>query len=299
MPKIVAMQGNISMPSTTVLSSPIRDDQFHCAHGALMGPFGLIVQVMLAGIAFTSLIAKRFCEPRYKRRPWIIWFYDTSKQGIGAAVIHFANVFLADMFTGDPCTWYIVTFLLDSTIGLIVIYLLLKLCDIFVKSYNCLSLRVGEYGDPPQCNIWIGQCGLYLLVILAEKILMTLLLLFKFWKGVRKLIMSPIQNPKVELVLVMFIVPFIINAFIFWVVDNFLKKKLHGGSINHISDTAVKYEKTHRRGKFYKNALIIADDSDSEALLSFDEDNICNDNSDSLVSFNAIYEQRKLLTPNA
>merc|ERR1712168_633261 len=104
----------------------VNEEQFHCEHGALMGPLGLIVQVMLAGIAFTSLIAKRFCEPKYERRSWIIWFYDTSKQGIGAALIHFANVFLADMFTGDPCTWYIVTFLLDSTIGLIVIYLLLQ-----------------------------------------------------------------------------------------------------------------------------------------------------------------------------
>ena len=32
-------------------------------------------------------------------------FFDTSKQGVGAVIIHFANVFLADMFTGDPCTW--------------------------------------------------------------------------------------------------------------------------------------------------------------------------------------------------
>ena len=31
--------------------------------------------------------------------------FDTSKQAVGAAVVHFANVFLADMFTGDPCTW--------------------------------------------------------------------------------------------------------------------------------------------------------------------------------------------------
>ena len=34
-------------------------------------------------------------------------FFDTSKQAIGAGVIHFANLFLADLFHGDPCTWYV------------------------------------------------------------------------------------------------------------------------------------------------------------------------------------------------
>ena len=34
-------------------------------------------------------------------------FFDTSKQALGAAVIHFANVFLADAFQGDPCTWFV------------------------------------------------------------------------------------------------------------------------------------------------------------------------------------------------
>lgn len=48
---------------------------------------------------------KRFCEPPYVRRPWETWWYDTSKQGIGALVIHMTNVYLAPLFQGDPCTW--------------------------------------------------------------------------------------------------------------------------------------------------------------------------------------------------
>lgn len=298
MTKLVVMQSNISMQPSSLSQPHHIHEQLHCEHGALMGPFGLFVQLLLAGIAFTSLIAKRFCEPKYKRRSWIIWFYDTSKQGIGAAVIHFANVFLADMFTGDPCTWYIVSFLLDSTIGLIVIYILLQLSQFIADWYKCYTLRVGDYGDPPQCNIWIGQCGLYILVILAEKILMTLLVLFKFWKDVRKFIMSPIQNPKVELVLVMFVIPFIINTFIFWVVDNFLKKKGRFATGKPTSDSAVKFEKTNEKAKYYKNALMIADDSDSDVLLSFDEDNIAIQKSDSYDISPDNSEQRMLLIPN-
>lgn len=51
------------------------------------------------------ILAKRFCEPRGERRSWLIWFYDTSKQGMGAMAIHLANVWLAGQYKGDPCTW--------------------------------------------------------------------------------------------------------------------------------------------------------------------------------------------------
>ena len=48
---------------------------------------------------------KRFCEPIDERRTWLVWFYDTSKQAIGALVIHLLNIFIADLFGGvDPCT---------------------------------------------------------------------------------------------------------------------------------------------------------------------------------------------------
>ncbi|NXV80886.1 STIMA regulator, partial [Atlantisia rogersi] len=47
---------------------------------------------------------KRFKEPKEERRPWRIWFYDTSKQAIGSLFIHFANVFLSDLTEEDPCS---------------------------------------------------------------------------------------------------------------------------------------------------------------------------------------------------
>ena len=33
--------------------------------------------------------------------------FDTSKQAVGAMLVHFANIFLAGLFKGDPCTWYV------------------------------------------------------------------------------------------------------------------------------------------------------------------------------------------------
>lgn len=56
-------------------------------------------------IEIYKIPAKRFCESRSYRRPWEIWWYDTSKQGIGALVIHMTNVYISPLFQGDPCTW--------------------------------------------------------------------------------------------------------------------------------------------------------------------------------------------------
>ncbi|XP_014777945.1 store-operated calcium entry regulator STIMATE isoform X1 [Octopus bimaculoides] len=259
------------LPSDTTEAKLLMD--VRCSPGDLLGPLGLFVQALLAFLAFTTLIAKRFCEPKHERRPWKIWFYDTSKQAIGAAVIHFANVFLADMFQGDPCTWYFVSFLLDSTVGLLVIYIGLKIGQWLALRKGWESLRFGEYGRPPQCNAWIGQCGLYILVMIIEKILMTLLVLCHFWVKVRKFILAPVKNANLEIVIVMFMVPLFVNALIFWVVDNFLKRQIRETktlSINS-NDVSVKYFRNNDRLKYY-NHLEKAEDFETNMLLMEDEE---------------------------
>ncbi|XP_022242522.1 store-operated calcium entry regulator STIMATE-like isoform X2 [Limulus polyphemus] len=173
--------------------------KIHCTHGALTDSFGWFVQGVLAGLAFTCLILKRFCEPTVHRRPWIIWFYDTSKQGLGALVIHFANVFLAEFFHGDPCTWYIVSFLLDSSIGLFIIFVGIRLTQHIARKKGWNNIVFGEYGYPPKINAWLAQCGLYVVIVVVEKLLITLLIQLRFWKSV----------------------------IMFWVTDNFLMHK-HG-----------------------------------------------------------------------
>lgn len=58
----------------------------------------------LLNFLLTSL-AKRYCEPSFRRRPWEIWWYDSSKQIIGSILIHMANLYISPIYKGDPCTW--------------------------------------------------------------------------------------------------------------------------------------------------------------------------------------------------
>jgi len=193
----------------------------------LNNQFGIGVQAVLAFTAFCILILKRLREPKKERRPVKIWFCDTSKQGIGAMLIHFANVFLASWSNSkDPCTWYFINYILDTTIGLLVIWFFLRLLQYIAMRKGWVSLRMGEYGSPPHFRTWLHQCIAYMCVMFLEKIVILCLFQLSFWTQVKKWILKPISYyPKFELVVVMLIVPFIMNALMFWVVDNFLMRK--------------------------------------------------------------------------
>ncbi|CAL1568392.1 unnamed protein product [Knipowitschia caucasica] len=197
-----------------------------CENGALTDRFGVLIQALLGIVAFSTLMVKRFREPAGIRRPWRIWFYDTSKQAIGSLFIHFANIFLSTFTTDDPCSLYLMNFLLDATLGMLVIWLALKSFSKLVEYKQWTFLFLGEYGDPPQAAAWLGQCGIYLLIMVLEKGVVSLVLLIPGWSDLQAVLLDFIPNPQLELVLVMLIVPFIVNAIMFWVVDNLMMRKL-------------------------------------------------------------------------
>ncbi|XP_022104892.1 store-operated calcium entry regulator STIMATE-like [Acanthaster planci] len=257
------MPGNNSHGQTNITEYT----EEHCSQGSLTDGFGMIIQGILAVLAFSSLILKRLREPKEDRRSWTIWFYDTSKQALGAGVIHIANVLLsAELSPEDPCKWYIVYFLLDSTFGLFVIYISVKISQCITKLCNCKTLYFGEYGDPPACEAWVGQCGLFVLIVVLEKVAITFFARLTFWSEVAKTLLSPIHNPKVEVVIVMLLVPFILNAIMFWVVDNFLMRKRR----------KVKADVDNGKVRYFKLKPKVKNDSlgpELEVLLSQEEEN--------------------------
>lgn len=86
------------------------------------------------------------------------------------------------------------------------------------------TLIFGQYGQPkPQFHYWAVQCLAYILILLIQKVIITLMLRWKVWNEVRDLLLWPIPaSPQLEIALVVLIIPFTVNVFIFWVTDNFL-----------------------------------------------------------------------------
>uniref|UniRef100_A0A7N4Q093 STIM activating enhancer n=1 Tax=Sarcophilus harrisii TaxID=9305 RepID=A0A7N4Q093_SARHA len=155
-----------------------------CENGAFMDSFGIFLQGLLGVVAFSTLMLKRFREPKHERRPWRIWFLDTSKQAIGMLFIHFANVYLSDLTEEDPCSLYLINFLLDATLGMLLIYAGVRAVSVLVEWQQWESLRFGEYGDPLQCGAWVGQCALYIVIMMFEKTIIIIVLLIPQWKKV-------------------------------------------------------------------------------------------------------------------
>lgn len=100
---------------------------------------------------------------------------------------------------------YLVSFLLDSTAGLFIIFLLLKAVAWLVAVFDLSPLRSGVYGKllcvcvftcckrcilagtPFKLHYWLAQTAVYLAVMLLEKLMVGPLVAFPFWSKVRLL----------------------------------------------------------------------------------------------------------------
>ena len=65
----------------------------------LLGPFALLVQGALGAAAILSLVYKRWREEN--KRPWLIWFFDVSKQVLGSAMLHTLNLLMSTVGAMD------------------------------------------------------------------------------------------------------------------------------------------------------------------------------------------------------
>ncbi|XP_063073376.1 transmembrane protein 110, like [Engraulis encrasicolus] len=235
-----------------------------CDNGSLTDGFGVLIQGLLAVVAFSTLMLKRFREPIGVRRPWKIWFFDTSKQAIGALFIHFANIFLSTLTKLDACSLYLMNFLLDATLGMLVIWMGVKLVSRIVEHKQITLLRFGEYGDPPRASAWWGQCAIYLLIMIVEKGVVTLVLLIPGWTYLQEVLLKYIPNPQVELVLVMLIVPFVVNSLMFWVVDSLMMRKYKTMSAIEGSSNTIKKEKELPSVTSDETQVLLAEEADSD-----------------------------------
>ncbi|KDO35089.1 hypothetical protein SPRG_01154 [Saprolegnia parasitica CBS 223.65] len=193
--------------------------------------FARFIQVLLGFCAMGVLYVKR--ELEQPKRSFNVWTYDVSKQGIGALMIHMLNILLSIFLTrrsdvsDDECAIYFMTFLMDATLGTLLVLILLRQMKKLATRLQWTSImHSGEYGDPPSFRIWLKQLLAYVVLLLTMKVLV-LLLLYAAYKQLAALATSAFavfaHHRHLELVLVMILGPCAINVIQFWVLDNVLK----------------------------------------------------------------------------
>ncbi|KAI9090518.1 vacuolar membrane protein-domain-containing protein [Phlyctochytrium arcticum] len=213
----------------------------------LIDGFAIAVQVLMASVALGSLIVKR--QREHPRRPFIIWAMDTSKQAVAAGMVHFANIALAYIADSDessnPCVWYSLNILLDTTLGVGVLALLLTAFHRAANHIGISDMQSGQYGDPPRFSAWFRQLILFLTAWFFVKVFVVLLLkVFPFLATMAAWVLDPLArdgDTKLQTVVVMFIFPLIMNVVQAWLIDMVIKGKrgkvrLRSGSVGGDSD---------------------------------------------------------------
>ncbi|KAI8816916.1 vacuolar membrane protein-domain-containing protein [Fimicolochytrium jonesii] len=200
----------------------------------LLDGFAILVQILMASIALSSLIIKRNRET--PQRPFKIWALDTSKQAVAAGLVHFANIAIAS-FTGgesensdNPCVWYFLHILLDTTLGVGILALFLRLLHQLADKFHMSDMRSGYYGYPPRIRAWAKQLLLFLIAWFFVKLtVVAILTLFPFLATVAGWILNPLvsgdTDPRLQVLVVMLIFPLCMNVVQAWLIDMVIKGK--------------------------------------------------------------------------
>ncbi|PVI00494.1 hypothetical protein DM02DRAFT_614254 [Periconia macrospinosa] len=240
-PAAAASATTTSDPEKSTASPMDKEENGECH---LLGPYALFVQGALGLLALSSLVVKRWRET--PRRPLKIWFFDVSKQVFGSALLHLANVFMSMLSSGsfdvaattpadkegnqpNPCSFYLLNIFIDTTIGIPILILLLRLLHkaflLTPVGRPAESIRSGNYGQPPRATWWLKQSLIYFLGLFGMKLCVFVifaLLPWIAWVGDWALRWTE-GNEAVQIAFVMFLFPLIMNAVQYWIIDGFIK----------------------------------------------------------------------------
>lgn len=199
----------------------------------LLGTFALVVQGSMGGIAVLSLVWKRNHENH--PRPWWIWFFDVMKQVIGAASLHMMNLVASILFSEsgfpdidtNPCTWYFLNVLLDTTIGVPVLWLFLYLVHSMAAKVGITEVTSGVYGHPPLWRAFFKQAFLYCVAMIFMKIILAL---FAWWMPFLDdlgnfLISWTSFDPRLQVAFVMLLFPFVMNTIQYYLIDSIIQSQ--------------------------------------------------------------------------
>ncbi|KAK7696291.1 hypothetical protein QCA50_000945 [Cerrena zonata] len=208
-------------------------DQHSCK---LLGPTALVVQGLMGILVVLSLVYKRHRES--PKRPWRIWLFDVSKQVAGQMFVHGVNVLIsgivAHFSSGNACVLYFLNILLDTTLGVAIIYLVLHVSTyVLTEKFNLKGFESGKYGNPPSMVYWIRQTAVYVFSLTTMKL--SVVALFALWPGIFKMgewLLSFLGTDEAaQVIFTMGLFPIMMNIVQFWLIDSIVKASAQNASV--------------------------------------------------------------------
>ncbi|KAI9673940.1 MAG: hypothetical protein M1817_002146 [Caeruleum heppii] len=248
-----ALSSVTSTPSAGPSSGPktLQGPNGECE---LLGPFALFIQAALGLLAMLSLVWKRSRER--PQRPIRIWAFDVSKQVVGSVLVHAANLLMSMLSAGqfsvkpkvggevapvrrdtddegayrpNPCSFYLLNLAIDTTIGIPILIVLLRLLTaaflLTPLGSPPESIQSGNYGRPPRTLWWIKQSLIYFLGLMGMKI--CVLFIFELLPWISRVGDWALRwtegNEMLQVGFVMLLFPVIMNALQYYIIDGFIK----------------------------------------------------------------------------
>ncbi|BGP22516.1 vacuolar membrane protein [Rhodotorula toruloides] len=214
------------------IAAPILEElgnEVDLATCRLLGPFALVIQGIMGAVVILSLLAKRMREK--PRRKWKIWLGDVSKQVVGQAFVHSANIAISDLIalhtSDNPCSLYALNILVDTTLGVLILYYLLRLSThLMHTTFNQPAYETGFYGSPFSLSLWGEQAAIYVACLTAMKIVVLVLFwAFPVLEDVMSWMLGWVTDEEAQVFIVMLVLPLVMNLFQFLMVDSILKSK--------------------------------------------------------------------------
>lgn len=209
----------------------------------LLDDFGQFIQVVCGLVAFSVLIVKRHRER--PRRPFVIWLMDVSKQAVSGLAAHFIGMITAELLAEhttevSPCSWYLIAFVTDVTLGVGCALLFLKTWIWIGRVGNIPAVaNQGDYlqqvdGEgnmikQPSKRVYLIQMTTWAFFSVAPARFVCMFVIYTS-RDALLVIAQEIGylfegHPHEELMTVMLIGPLMLNAIQFLVQDYFLKKQ--------------------------------------------------------------------------
>ncbi|AMD21143.1 HEL138Wp [Eremothecium sinecaudum] len=233
----------------------------------LLGPVSLLTQFFVGVVALGLLLLKR--EYQRPKRPWAVWKFDVAKQITGALGVHLFNVltsvsdaplpnskmaFSREDDHGDKqCLWYFANLLMDTTVGVPIIWFWLKLIHYLLGFFNISNIESGNYypeyeyspgvdseqnktPSKPLYSAFFKQLLIFITGLSLTK-LCTFIILYYF-EGVAYWFSNLILGwsdpwPNFQIFIIMFIAPAVLNAFQWFFTDSIIMLSARRTSIQY------------------------------------------------------------------
>ncbi|GMM36117.1 hypothetical protein DASC09_034420 [Saccharomycopsis crataegensis] len=148
---------------------------------------------------------------------------SVAHESTGVSTINF--YLNSDNDISNPCNWYFLNILFDTTIGVPILWGLLYVIFNCAKKAGIEGINSGQYGIPPRMSSYVKQLILYFIGLFSMKLLVYILLMsVPIFEDTADWLLSVFDPfPRMQVFMVTFVTPLVMNSLQYVLIDNIIQ----------------------------------------------------------------------------